>query len=182
MYNSYVSNLIKRVMDASFGSTWEEAVQEWEIVDCEEDETSTSMCVCGKENIRYLYTIQNRETGCVISPIGSSCIQKFEREDLSERAAVLEEMFKLYKAIRHGERIELTSDFFSRRLLFALYKDGAFSPSEYNGYCEYNDYKFLLDMFNKRIKSDITMRQRSKIRGLIAYSIRPYLMAQLRGK
>ena len=94
----------------------------------------------------------------------------------------LEEMFKLYKAIRHGERIELTSDFFSRRLLFALYKDGAFSPSEYNGYCEYNDYKFLLDMFNKRIKSDITMRQRSKIRGLIAYSIRPYLMAQLRGK
>ena len=115
MSNSYVSNLIKRVMDASFGSTWEEAVQEWEIVDCEEDETSTSMCVCGKENIRYLYTIQNRETGCVISPIGSSCIQKFEREDLSERAAVLEEMFKLYKAIRHGERIELTSDFFSRR-------------------------------------------------------------------
>ncbi len=182
MASAYVNNLIKRVLDASFGSTWEEAVLEWEIVDCEEDESCTSICVCGKEKIRYLYTIQNKETGSIIFPVGSSCIQKFQREDLSERAAVMEEMFRLYSAIRRRERIELSSEFFSRRLLFALYKDGAFSPSEYNGYNEYNDYKFLLDMFNKRNKSDITMRQRSKIRGLIAYSIRPYLMAHLKSK
>jgi hypothetical protein len=182
MASAYVNNLIKRVLDASFGNTWEEAVLEWEIIDCEEDESCTSVCVCGKENIRYLYTIHNRETGCRIFPVGSSCIQKFQREDLSERVAVLEEMFRLYNAIRHGERIELSSEFFSRKLLYALYEDGAFSPSAYNDYNEYNDYKFLLDMFNKRVKSDITLRQRSKIRGLIAYSIRPYLVAHLKRK
>lgn len=182
MVSAYAKNLIQRVMDASFGTTWEEAVREWEIVDCEEDEECESYCVCGKEHIRYLYTIRNVETGRQIYPIGSSCIQKFQRDDLEEEIAVMEGMFKLYRAIRNREMIELSSKYFSKKLLWALYEDGAFAPSQYNDFDGHNDYQFMLDMFNKRIKSNITQRQQAKIRGIIAYSIRPYLLRKLKFK
>ena len=35
--SKYQENLIKTVMDKSWGNTWEEAVQEWDIIDCAED-------------------------------------------------------------------------------------------------------------------------------------------------
>ena len=51
----YVQNLIVRVINASEADTWENAVQEWEIVDCEEDEDLSESCVCGKKNsVTYL--------------------------------------------------------------------------------------------------------------------------------
>ena len=60
MASSYYQNLIKRVLEASTTDNWEIAVREWDIVDCEEDEEHASECVCGKENLRYLFTIRNR--------------------------------------------------------------------------------------------------------------------------
>lgn len=51
-----------------------EAQREWEIVGCEVDETHSATCVCGKEGLRYVYTIANTETGETLSPIGSSCL------------------------------------------------------------------------------------------------------------
>lgn len=180
MAGAYMSNLIRRVLDASHGRTWEEAVREWEIVDCEEDEQCDAFCVCGKEHIRYLYTIRNELTGRTIYPIGSSCIKKFHRNDMDEETTVMEGMFRLYRAIRNQERIELSSKYFSKKLLLALYEDGAFALSRFNNYDGYNDYEFLLDMFNKRNKSEITDRQQAKIRGLIAYSIKPYLSSRLK--
>lgn len=59
MSSRYYENLIKTVIDNSLGKTWEEEVKEWEIIDCEEDEECSSQCVCGKENIKYLYLIHN---------------------------------------------------------------------------------------------------------------------------
>ena len=79
----YVQNLIVRVIDASEADTWENAVQEWEIVDCEEDEDLTESCVCGKEELRYLFTIRNVYNGNLLFPIGSSCIKKFGRIEYS---------------------------------------------------------------------------------------------------
>ena len=69
MASSYYQNLIKRVLEASTTDNWEIAVREWDIVDCEEDEEHASECVCGKENLRYLFTIRNRETGRSLYPI-----------------------------------------------------------------------------------------------------------------
>ena len=82
MASSYYQNLIKRVLEASTTDNWEIAVREWDIVDCEEDEEHASECVCGKENLRYLFTIRIRATGRSLYPRGSSCIEKFERVDL----------------------------------------------------------------------------------------------------
>lgn len=61
MASSYYQNLIKRVLEASTTDNWEIAVREWDIVDCEEDEEHASECVCGKENLRYLFTIRNMD-------------------------------------------------------------------------------------------------------------------------
>lgn len=182
MTSSYYNNLIRKVIDASEADEWEDAVQEWMIFDCEEDENVSSSCICGKESIRYLFTIRNYKTCRMLYPIGSSCIRKFERDDLDDEIAIHEEMFRLYKAIRNREKIELTSKFFSKKLLAALNEYGAFPGNEYNHFDGYEDYQFLLDMFNKRDKSRISDAQHRKINAIIAYSIKPYLARTLKYK
>lgn len=175
--------LINTVLEHSNCSDdWEIAVMEWRIVDVEEDEDCESVCICGKEDIRYLYTIENIENGNTLFPIGSQCIKKFERDDFDDFVNITESMFKLLRAIRRNEYVSLTPEYFSRRLLIELYERGVFQPNEYNGYDGYNDYEFLLKMFNKRDKDHITIGQEKKIRGLIGYSIRPYLETILGGK
>ena len=158
MASSYYQNLIKRVLEASTTDNWEIAVREWDI------------------------TIRNRETGRSLYPIGSSCIEKFERDDLDYEVDVQMDMYRLAHAMERGERIELTSKYFSKKLLYALYEEGAFAPNKYNRYDGTNDYQFMLDMFNKRNKSEITEQQHRKIRGLIAYSIKPFLRERLKYK
>ena len=137
-----------------------------------------------KENLRYLFTIRNRETGRSLYPIGSSCImKKFERDDLDYEVDVQMDMYRFSACYgKRGERIELTSKYFSKKLLYALYEEGAFAPNKYNRYDGTNDYQFMLDMFNKRNKSEITEQQHRKIRGLIAYSIKPFLRERLKYK
>ena len=182
MSSKYYENLIKTVLDSSKGLTWEDAVNEWEIVDCIEDEDGTSVCICGKDGLRYLYTIRNSITGISLFPIGSTCIKKFERDDLMEEVAVKEKMFKLLHAINSKATVELSSEYFSKKLLFALYKSDVFKPTQYNKFDGYWDYKFMLDMFNKKDKSSISPAQRRKINGIIAHSIKPYLINTLKVK
>lgn len=80
MASIYVERLIKRVIELSQSSDWDTAVAEWEIADCEEDDTLSESCVCGKEHLYYLFTIENAINGNTLFPIGSSCIKKFGRE------------------------------------------------------------------------------------------------------
>ena len=67
--SKYQENLIKTVMDKSWGNTWEEAVQEWDIIDCAEDNSLSRSCICGKEQIKYLYRLHNRKTNQWLFPI-----------------------------------------------------------------------------------------------------------------
>lgn len=179
MVSSYFKNLKKAVIDNSKGKTWNEAVNEWEITGWNEDSECNSQCTCGKEGLRYLYTIFNPITENTLFPIGSCCIKRFGRQELNEKIETLEGMFKLYYAIRNNERIELSSKYFSKKLLLALYKDNAFPPNKYNHNDGKNDYQFMLEMFNKRDKLAITDNQRKKINAIIAWSIRPYLKQKL---
>ena len=50
-------------------------------------------------------------------------------------------MYRLAHAMERGERIELTSKYFSKKLLYALYEEGAFAPNKYNRYDGTNDYQ-----------------------------------------
>jgi len=178
----YYMNLIERVIDKSEALNWENAVLEWEVFDCEEDETLQSSCICGKEELRYLFTIRNTRNGNLLYPIGSSCIRKFERDDLDEDASIKEQLFKLLHAIEKSEFITLSSDLFSRKLLFYFYDEDVFKPNSYNRYNPEVDYEFMLQMFNKRNKDSISTLQRGKISAIIMDSIRPYLRAVLKDK
>lgn len=152
--SSYYIRLKNAVLKLSESSDWHSAVLEWQIIDVVEDDTLSESCVCGKENLRYLFTIQNTINRNILYPIGSSCIKKFERTDLYELASVKEQLFKLLHAIERNSFITLSSEFFSRKLLRYLYDNDAFNATSYNGFEPYNDYKFLLDMFNKRNRSE----------------------------
>ena len=97
--SKYLQTLIKNVLDNSESKTWELAVTEWEISDVEEDENLEESCICGKEHLRYLFTIKNKLNGNTLYPIGSSCIKKFERDDLKYEVDVKEQLFKLLHAV-----------------------------------------------------------------------------------
>ena len=181
MKNTYLENLCSTVIDASEGHSWETAVLEWGIVDCEEDLSCSSKCICGKESIKYLYTIQNKYNANQLFPIGSSCIQKFGRSDLSTETTLIESQFKLWHAIENNKFLSLSSDFFSKKLLTWLYEEGAFNTS-YNSYDGYTDYEFMLKMFNKRDKNSITTKQDKKIKAIILNSIKPFMQKKFSNK
>lgn len=159
--NSYA--LIGRVLDASEAKSWEKAVDEWEIVGYREDSSLTEACICGKENLRYLFTIRNIINGNILYPIGSSCIKKFEHDALADELQCWQDYIRLKNKIRVTKSIALNSIYFTRRLLKFLYIKGAFQPNKYNGNDPRNDYEFMVDMFNKRDKSSLTQKQEAKV-------------------
>ena len=170
---AYVQNMVIPIVEASLADKWEDAVREWDIYDCDEDEEAETECMCGHEGIRYLFYIRNRHNGRTFGPIGSECIKKFGRQDLSSEVDVLERMFKLYEAIQKREFIELNSTFFSRKFLLYLHQEGAVDEG---------DYSFLLDMFNKRDKDGISIGRQRKINAVIGFRIKPFLARRLASK
>ena len=179
MGNLYTDHLIGTVIEFSVADDWEGARREWEVVGCEIDETHSATCICGKEGLRYVYTIANTETGEILSPIGSSCIKKFEQSDMDEELAGWQQAIKLMEeAARIGKEdyVHLHSGSYSRKLLYFLYEQDAFRPTKYNGYDGYNDYLFLLDMFNGGFCSEA---QERKCQAIIMQSIRHILPRRL---
>ncbi len=178
---SSFEQLKKVVLEKSCSKNWINAVLEWEIADADEDESCSSSCVCGKEDIRYLYTIENTKTKETLFPIGSSCIRKFERSDLNNQTSLTEQLFKLYHAVEENEFLNLSTDLFSRKLLKHLYDEGAFYSTD-EKYHEEENYKFLLKMFNKRDKDAITQRQKNKIAAILLNNIKPFVQKKLESK
>ena len=178
--NQYYENLIKTVLELSEKHVWEEAVREWEICDCEIDEDLSKSCVCGKEHLKYLFTIRNTENGNELYPIGSTCINKFGREDLDYEVSVYKDMFRLIHAVENRKYIELTSEYFSEKLLRYLYDHDVFKPNEYNDFNGKNDFDFLLMAFKKRNKHEISDKRKSKIKAIIRNAIIPFIDGKIK--
>ena len=177
--SSHYRRLIETVLRYSDASEWNAAVLEWCIDDVEEDKTQQESCICGKENLRYLFTIRNMVNGNILYPIGSSCIKRFKRSDLDKEVAAKEQLFKLLHAIEGRHFLTLSSDFFSRKLLRYLYDIGAFRATLHNNFKPYNDYQFMLDMFNKQSRTNM---QEKKATAIILDSIKPFLQDMLKDK
>lgn len=178
---STFEQLERVVLENFYSKNWTSAVLEWEITDTDEDESCESNCVCGKENIRYLYTIENTITKKTLFPIGSSCIKKFNRNDLNEQTSITEKLFKLYHAVGNNQFLSLSTDLFSRKLLQYLYKERAFYL-ENGKNDEDENYEFLLQMFNKKDKNSITSGQRRKITAILLNNIKPFVQKRLASK
>ena len=170
-------NLPTIVIGHSESEDWDSAVKEWDIVDFDVDYDCSSQCVCGKESIKYLFTIKNRLNGLILDPIGSKCIKKFGREDLSDEVDVCEQMAKLLEHVSNHKFIKFDSELFSRKLLKYLYENDCFPATSFNRKDPYNDYKFLLEMFNKRTPP--TEKQQRKITALVMSAIIPFCRRHL---
>lgn len=165
--------LINSVIQLSDHKLWDLAVTEWEIFDCIDSESCDGKCICGHENIRYMFTIRNVRNGNELFPIGSQCIKKFERQDLTSEVAIYEKLFKLLGEFKRTGYVEFSSKYFSKKLLKFLWDKKCFKATKFNCFDPENDYVFLLDMFNKHSpKSD---RQNKKIKALIRQNIVPFL-------
>ena len=128
------------------------------------------------------FFIRNIKNGNELYPIGSTCINKFDRDDLDYEVSVYEDMFRLIRAVENSEYIELTSEYFSRKLLGYLLDNDAFEPNEYNDFDGENDYHFMLEMFNKRNKDEIYASRQRKINAIIANSILPFVHSRIKLK
>ena len=107
---------------------------------------------------------------------------KFDRDDLDYEISVYEDMFRLIRAVENNEYIELSSKYFSRKLLGYLLDNDAFEPNEYNDFDGENDYSFMLEMFNKRNKDEIYGSRQRKINAIIANSILPFVRSRIKLK
>lgn len=111
--SSYYKNLIKQVLESSGYDTWKSAVTEWEIDDVEEDENQIKSCICGKENLRYLYTIRNKLNDNLPYPIRRQLINKLdmfntwsqsEKEDKKATAIMLNSI-KPFLQVQLAEKV-----------------------------------------------------------------------------
>lgn len=166
------------VLEASSSKTWDVAVSEWRVVGCHDNGNASGVCLCGHGGIRYEFTIRNSVNGIELSPIGSTCILKFENNELKNEVEGWEAAIKLLEALearRPDVRLDgMNRDLFSRRLYAFLYEKGAFPDNSYNKYDGRNDYEFMVDMFNKRTAP--TERQRAKMYMVLNKSIFPWLV------
>lgn len=176
---SKIQQLFDIVLKSSESSNLTNAFAEWDLEDSEEDVDAESVCVCGKENIRYLHLIRNRINGNTLFPIGSSCIEKFERSDLNEMISLKESMFRLFHAVENNEFLSLSKNLFSRKLIKYLYEQGTFTSTQFE---EKDSYEFLLKMFNKKSKRTITEKQDKKIKAILLNNIKPYVKAKISKK
>ena len=165
------------VLEASSSKTWDAAVSEWHVVGCHDNGDASGDCLCGHEGIRYEFTIKNSVNGNELSPIGSTCILKFENDELKNEVEGWKAAIKLLDALeaqKPGAQLDgMNRELFSRRLYAFLYERGAFPPNRYNGYDGRNDYEFMVDMFNKRTAP--TEKQRAKMYMVLNKSIFPWL-------
>ena len=166
-------DLIETILSNSCSRSWENAVYEWEVIGLMEDDTLVKDCICGKENLKYLYTIQNKLNGKILFPIGASCIRKFGRADLNESISIQEKLFDLVNGYQKKEVIKLNSKYFSKGLLMFLYKEGAFKPNQYNKNDSSRSYEFMIDMFNMR--NSPSKAQQNKIDAILNNDIKDYL-------
>ena len=173
--NNY--ELSEIVINNSVSKNWKDAINEWYISNMnyvDDDET----CICGKEGIKYCYEIKNIKNGNILYPIGSSCIKKFEREDLVLESEAYKVMYKIYKYYNskgyknysmHAKNSS-NENIFNRKIIEYFYDKEVFKSNKFS---EEETYSFLIDMFNK--KSDLSEKQRKKVFANIKYNIIPYV-------
>lgn len=70
--------LFERVLEKSVSDDFNVARFEWRVTDMWKDESPNgATCVCGKRGCFLLAEITHKETGIVLTPIGSKCVDFF---------------------------------------------------------------------------------------------------------
>jgi len=169
--------LRRAVIESSVADRWKPAAREWEVTSVEEHPDSSGECICGQTNLLWMYTITNGVNGAELFPIGSTCVNHFERTELNQQVGVFRKLLQLRAAVRQGTPIALTTEYFSRAVLDELYEAGAFTPDQYNHGDGWNDWDFLRKMFGVHDKSAISTARQRKIRKLLEMKVVPFVLS-----
>jgi len=117
---------LRRAVEEASGLPWAEARTRWDVSNVDHDPKCTGECVCGQEGLAWLFTIQNRDTGALLYPIGSECIRYFEVDAMARQARDRRGLLELELAVRDGVVLDLKTHF-SRARIESLHDAGVIS-------------------------------------------------------
>jgi len=146
------ARLAKVVCENSNSKRFEDARLEWDVSGGEYDRTG-HVCYCGQQDIHYLFTIQNRENGAILYPIGSECIQKFEIDEMIYAVKVFHSEHR--KKIREIKKKEKEEEELKRKYRLQMgilgqtkMTKGKYKGSTFNSVAKYdNEYiEFLKEV------------------------------------
>ena len=162
------------VVELSIADNWEEAKMEWtkaELVKIDADRKQS--CLCGHKSLKKVFAItRNDGSGIELSPIGSSCIEKFENEELTKSIKRAEKTYKLKKNLKFEDLREVMDE----EMLEDFYSRGYFKEDKENEFNPWNDY-ILFKMALSR-KNEERQLAYNKIERII-YVINDYLHPEL---
>ena len=166
--------LKETVVELSIADNWEEAKMEWtkaELVKIDADRKQS--CLCGHKSLKKVFAItRNDGSGIELSPIGSSCIEKFENEELTKSIKRAEKTYKLKKNLKFEDLREVMDE----EMLEDFYSKGYFKEDKENEFNPWNDY-ILFKMALSR-KNEERQLAYNKIERII-YVINVYLHPEL---
>lgn len=96
-------NLIQAIIDNSISDDWATAKKEWQPSNFYVDDTQSSECECGKQNIKNVCVIYNKYNNKELE-VGNCCITKFLDLPISSK------IFENYKKIKKEENKSLNTD------------------------------------------------------------------------
>ncbi|HFU4451578.1 TPA: hypothetical protein ACGPAN_001668, partial [Streptococcus suis] len=168
------SNLQAIVISLSLADNWEEARLEWTRVKLEKiDKTMESKCLCGKAHLQKVYSVSRTDLSNIkLSPIGSSCIKKFQNKEL----------IKSLKKAEREYRLRTNSDFSSLKEIMDLdslaeyYQKGYFKADRGNHFDPWNDYQlFKLALSGKQAERQLAFHKIERILYVVNDYLRPEL-------
>ncbi|GAA4746471.1 hypothetical protein [Gordonia alkaliphila] len=138
--------LTEAVIERSHADSWEWSRLEWRVKGLSGSARAT--CVCGQPGLVRRFVVANTVTAEELEPIGSSCIKHFGSHAMNDQLKDLTNLLEMEVAAA-TRPLNIKVDL-NRSKLATLYTHGAFVPTKWNGGEGYNDYRFLVDMFNRR--------------------------------
>lgn len=164
--------LAAAVVAKSVSNEWEQAKMEWKVKSMHvAGDTEDNTCVCSKEDLMYLFTIENTVNGNLLFPIGSVCINRFGRSDLNQSVAALTDVQALVQwTPAYIDEVSPKTNF-SRKGIDYLHKQGAITLGERN---------WLMKRFNGR-SHKLPRRPRDEVymlNWLVGKRIRPWWRKQ----
>lgn len=153
-------NLIEIINNNSTSENFQTNSREWSVMECIDQGEDTERCICGKEGIRYCYRIHNKKTNKSLYPIGSSCIKKFNNEDMNSQMKTLTEFADFKRYFKEVVLLAMTKNEYNPIEFKWLKKPDILSNLLIMGLLNGWEYSFILDV---RYKKHLSNKQLSKI-------------------
>lgn len=153
-------NLIEIINQNSTSENFQMNSREWSVMECIDQGEDTERCICGKEGIRYCYRIYNKKTNKSLYPIGSSCIKKFNNEDMNSQMKTLTELADFKRYLKEAVLLAITKNEYNPIDFKWLKNPDILSNLLIIGLLNGWEYSFILDV---RYKRKLSNKQLSKI-------------------